>query len=202
MRSTNCDPHHAVVKLHTIQRLFFSRSKRASCRGIERRNLGDSRRVDVNRLVFWHINASIAPLLIVALGALALTSCSASKPTIPARSPSTESTVAAAPTSATLCALQSVGDLIEWSRNLHPPYSDGSTGLPASANEIGDIDGVNCRNYLDEFQALHAGNSADTSAGYRDCYEIAWASDNVGYNVGAVPAPRLNNVIQQAGNDC
>jgi hypothetical protein len=93
-------------------------------------------------------------------------------------------------------------DLIEWKKSSHEPYSDGSTGLPASANEIGDVDLINCKSTLDGWAALHADNDADTAAGYRDCYEIAWADDNPGYNVDAVPAPRLKNVLQEAGNDC
>jgi hypothetical protein len=116
--------------------------------------------------------------------------------------PSKDESTVAAPASGQPCNLISQGDLIEWSRNRHPPYSDGSTGLPPSATRIGDIDGVNCKNYLDEFPALHADNEADTAAGYRDCYEIAWAADNPGYNVDAVPAPRLKNVLEQAGNAC
>jgi hypothetical protein len=153
----------------------------------------------------FSINARIASTLISALATLVLTSCSEPEPAapspVPLPSPSSESTVAA-PASGQPCNLVSQGDLIEWSRNRHPPYSDGSTGLPPSANRIGDIDGVNCKNYLDEFPALHADNEADTAAGYRDCYEIAWAADNPGYNVDAVPAPRLKNVLEQAGNAC
>jgi hypothetical protein len=157
------------------------------------------------------IDDRIVSAFVVALATLALASCGESKPAAPSPFRSAESTVAApisqqatiaAPASEQRCSLVSDRDLIEWKRSSHPPYSDGSTGRPASAIEIGDVDLVNCKSYLDGWVANHEDNEADTAAGYRDCYEIAWADDNPGYNADAVPAPRLKNVIEQAGNAC
>lgn len=141
-------------------------------------------------------------IVVAALAAFTLTSCSgAPRPDSPPSTP-TSSTAVAAPTSERPCNLKPTRDLIEWSRLRHPPNADGSTGEPASATEIGNVDYVNCKNTLDGWVADHTPSDADIVAGYRDCYEIAWADDNPGYDVYAVPAPRLKNVLLQAGNDC
>jgi len=149
------------------------------------------------------IASSLASTAVAVPAALTLAACSGSTSAAdpsPSLAPSTA--VTSAPISKQACNLKSDGDLIEWSRNRHPSNSDGSTGAPASAVEIGDVDLVNCKSYLDGWVANHSDNAADNAAGYRDCYEIAWAKDNPGYDVDASPAPRLKNVIEQAGNDC
>jgi hypothetical protein len=99
-----------------------------------------------------------------------------------------------------------IGDLmLSYARG----YAANSLGVamigevrPSWAARIGDIDLAHCRSVLDGWEQIHEDNDADTAAGYRDCYEIAWADDNPGYDVDARPAPRLKHVIEQAGNDC
>ncbi|MEZ0358680.1 hypothetical protein [Mycobacterium sp. ENV421] len=61
---------------------------------------------------------------------------------------------------------------------------------------------VGCKSVLDGWVEDHSVSDAETAAGFRDCSEIAWADDNPGYDVHAVPAPRLKKVLLQAGNDC
>jgi hypothetical protein len=147
------------------------------------------------------MRARTASTVFMACTALVAVSCSESTPAVPSPSSSVESDVAA-PISKQACKLQSEGDLIEWSWKRHPAYSDGSTGLPASAVEIGDLELGTCKSYLDGWVEDHSDNAADDAAGYRDCYELAWAKDNPGYNIAAVPAPRLKNLLMQAGNGC
>lgn len=147
----------------------------------------------------------ILSTLVAALAMLALTSCGEPKQAAPSSSPSyspsSEPTVAAS-SSVQPCGLVSKGDLIEWQSNRHRPNADGETGPPPWAARIGDIDLAHCRSVLDGWEQIHEDNADDTEAGYRDCYEIAWADDNPGYDVDARPAPRLKHVIAQAGNDC
>jgi hypothetical protein len=147
----------------------------------------------------------IVSTLVAALAMLALTSCGESKQAAPSPSPSSSPSsglTVAASTPVQPCGLISKGDLIEWQSNRHRPYADGETGLPPRAARIGDIDLAHCRSALGGWEQVHEDNDADTAAGYRDCYEIAWADDNPGYDVDARPAPRLKHVIAQAGNDC
>jgi hypothetical protein len=147
--------------------------------------------------------------LVAALAMLSLTSCGESKQAVSSSSPSpSQSTVPISvsppgvpPPNDQPSDLVSDRDLIEWRSFRHRPDPDGSTGLPPSAIEVGDIDLARCRNVLDVWSDLHH-DLADTEMGYRDRWEIAWADDNPGYDVNARPAPRLKHVLQQAGNDC
>lgn len=149
----------------------------------------------------------IASALAAVLVPLMLASCSdrasdAPSPSPAAASSTVASTIPFGPTSGPGCHLAPVRELIEWHKSSHPPSADGSTGQPASAVKFGDINLVGCKSSLDGWVEKHSDSEADTAAGFRDCYEIAWADDNPGYDVYAVPAPRLKNVLMRAGNDC
>jgi hypothetical protein len=149
----------------------------------------------------------ISSTLVAGVASLVLTSCSGSQPAAPSPSPvATPSAVAqtapGAPGSGQPCHFAPVRNLIEWHKTSHPPSADGSTGPPASAVKFGDVNLVGCKSSLDGWVERHSDSAADTAAGFRDCSEIAWADDNPGYNVHAVPAPRLKNVLLRAGNDC
>jgi hypothetical protein len=85
----------------------------------------------------------------------------------------------------TPCTLPNTRDVIEWHRA--PRVED-------NAVEVGEVNLEFCRPTLDGWKASEA-----TGDGY--CGEIAWASDNPGYNADARLAPRLKNVIDEVG-DC
>ncbi|TDO12083.1 hypothetical protein EV580_3807 [Mycobacterium sp. BK086] len=93
-------------------------------------------------------------------------------------------------------------DLIEWHRSTHPAGPEGWTAPPASAVKFGNVNLVGCKSTLDGWVADHSNSEAETQAGFRDCFEIGWADENPGYDVHALPAPRLKSVLLQAGNDC
>jgi hypothetical protein len=63
------------------------------------------------------------------------------------------------------------------------------------AQEIGNCDLATGQNSLASFQ-----QTAGQAPG--ECTTIALASDNPGYNVNAVPAPPLKDVIESAGPGC
>src|SRR5882757_9819313 len=63
--------------------------------------------------------------------------------------------------------------------------------LPDAAQEVGDVDGSQCKLTLDSWKA-----GEPTGPGY--CAKIAWASDNPGYDVDARPAPPLKNVHRRS----
>ncbi|QEN15676.1 hypothetical protein ACRDU6_25975 [Mycolicibacterium sp. ELW1] len=149
----------------------------------------------------------ISSTLVAGVASLVLTSCSGSQPEAPSPSPvatpsAVVQTTPGAPGSGQPCHFAPVRNLIEWHKTSHPPSADGSTGPPASAVKFGDVNLVGCKSSLDGWVERHSDSAADTAAGFRDCSEIAWADDNPGYNVHAVPAPRLKNVLLRAGNDC
>ncbi|MCV7215566.1 hypothetical protein H7J51_09740 [Mycobacterium crocinum] len=149
----------------------------------------------------------IVSTLITVVAPLALVSCSGPEAAAPSPSPVAASSAVPratplAPTPGQPCHLVAVRDLIEWHRSSHPPSADGSTGQPASAVKFGNVNLVGCKSSLDGWVEEHSDSPADTAAGFRDCYEIAWADDNPGYDIHASPAPRLKNVLLQAGNDC
>ncbi|WP_445165445.1 hypothetical protein ACTXG7_16135 [Mycolicibacterium sp. Dal123E01] len=149
----------------------------------------------------------LVSILVAGVAPLVLLSCSRPEPAAPAPSPIAESSTVAQATSAEPdsgqpCHLVAVRDLIEWHKSSHLPGVDGSTGPPASAVKFGNVNLVGCKNSLDGWVEDHSESEAETAAGFRDCFEIGWADDNPGYDVHAVPAPRLKNVLLQAGNDC
>jgi hypothetical protein len=125
--------------------------------------------------------------------ALAAAGCSSTSPTPTAvahtASPvavKTSPKAAASPSPAPSCTLPDNRDLIE---------RDDDPGASILAEEIGEVDLENCTPTLDEFQQT-AGHGAG------ECTTIAWASDNPGYDVNAVPAPPLKDVIESAGPGC
>lgn len=135
--------------------------------------------------------------VVVGLG-LAACSSSASKPAAApvSQPPSTtasaqavaptqaSSTAEAASTSST-CNLPDRGDIIEWQK---------APGVADSAIELGGTDPAHCVLTFDSLKT-----SSPTGAGY--CTQAAWASDNVGYDPDATPAPRLKK-IQVSIGDC
>lgn len=127
-------------------------------------------------------------LAAVAVSALALGGCSSTSTPAAASAPSTAAvtatTAAASPTGS--CALPDSQDLIE---------RDDDPGASILASEVGEVDLANCTSTLDDFQ-----QTAGQAAG--ECTTIAWAKDNPGYDVNAVPAPPLKHVIESAGPGC
>lgn len=91
----------------------------------------------------------------------------------------------AAPPSAS-CKLKTTFDYI---------VRDDLPGASVQAQEIGNVDLANCTSSLADFAA---------TAGQADgeCTTIALASKNPGYDVNAVPAPPLKDVIESAGPGC
>ncbi|MDB4872549.1 MAG: hypothetical protein JWL97_3553 [Gemmatimonadales bacterium] len=67
--------------------------------------------------------------------------------------------------------------------------------LPPAAEVLGDVDYGNCRSTLETLP-----NASPHDPGY--CTQIAWASDNRGYNADATPAARLKKVILAIGPAC
>lgn len=72
---------------------------------------------------------------------------------------------------------------------------DDDPGASIMADEIGNTDYADCKSSLADFAA-----TAGQAPG--ECTTIALASDNPGYNVNAIPAPRLKDVIESAGPGC
>jgi|EndMetStandDraft_8_1072994.scaffolds.fasta_scaffold46428_3 hypothetical protein len=149
----------------------------------------------------------VVSTLVAGVAPLVLISCSRPEPAAPPPSPIASpsgswQTTSVAPGPGPSCHFVVVRDLIEWHKSSHLPSADGSTGPLPSAVKFGNVNLVGCKDSLDGWVADHSSSEADTAAGFRDCYEIAWADDNPGYDVHALPAPRLKNVLLQAGNDC
>lgn len=145
--------------------------------------------------------------LVAGVAPLVLVSCSGAQYGTPSPSPMAASSAVVQSTSlgpapGQPCHLVAVRDLIEWHKSSHLPSVDGSTGPPPSAVKFGNVNLVGCKDSLDGWVKEHSSTEADIAAGFRDCYEIAWADDNPGYDVHALPAPRLKSVLLQAGNDC
>jgi hypothetical protein len=72
---------------------------------------------------------------------------------------------------------------------------DDLPGAQILAEEIGNCDLATGQDSLASFQ-----QTAGQGAG--ECTTIALASDNPGYNVNAIPAPPLKDVIESAGPGC
>lgn len=84
------------------------------------------------------------------------------------------------------CTLPHFGYLLEWQ---HQP------GKPDRAYRISDIDKAKCAPALNNW-------TTGLPDGPGTCYMIGWASENVGYNVNAVPAPPLSKAIDKIGEGC
>lgn len=124
--------------------------------------------------------------LVLAAAVLALAGCS-SGPGTPDTAPGTQNTVGTttSPPSAT-CNLKSKADILV--RYVTPLG-------PATAQELGSVNLALCEPTFDTLA-----DTTSTDAGY--CTSTAWMSDNVGYNVDAVPAPPLKKIQAQAGQAC
>jgi hypothetical protein len=72
---------------------------------------------------------------------------------------------------------------------------DDDPAASIQASEIGNTDYASCSDSLSTFRA-EAGQAPG------ECTTIALASKNKGYNVDAVPAPPLRDVIESAGPGC
>lgn len=105
----------------------------------------------------------------------------------PADVPSTSApaTTAAVSTASSTCNLPDKGDVIV--REVFP-------NVPIDAMELGGTDPEHCTWTMDSLRT-----SQPTGPGY--CSEVAWASDNVGYDPNTVPAPPLKKVQEMIG-DC
>jgi hypothetical protein len=127
----------------------------------------------------------------IAAAAILLAACSSSSPaaapTVAATTAHAKAAAAHAKATPSLsCKLTTTFDYI---------VRDDDPGAGVLADEIGNVDFVNCRPSLDDFAA-----TAGQSQG--ECTTIALASDNPGYNVNATPAPPLKHVIESAGPGC
>lgn len=89
------------------------------------------------------------------------------------------------PSTSSTCNLPDKGDVIV--REVFP-------NVPIDAMELGGTDPEHCTWTMDSLRT-----SQPTGPGY--CSEVAWASDNVGYDPNAVPAPPLKKVQETIG-DC
>jgi hypothetical protein len=128
--------------------------------------------------------------------ALTLTACasvgsSTSPPPSPTLTPGPSPAVTAAratatPAASAACGLKTTFDYIV--RTTEP-------GVPAAAQEIGNVDLGNCTPALADF-AQTAGQAQG------ECTTIARARANRGYDVNAVPAPPLRRVLASAGPGC
>jgi hypothetical protein len=130
---------------------------------------------------------TISALLVTAAVTAA---CSSGSPT--ASSPAATSAAAAPASPAVVASASAKGctsptfDYIE---------RDDIPGAQKLAQEIGNCDLATGQDSLANFQ-----QTAGQGAG--ECTTIALASDNPGYDVNAVPAPPLRDVIESAGPCC
>lgn len=129
------------------------------------------------------------PFAVAAAAAvLALTAACSGSSSKPAAAPdvAAATSTAAQPTMNATCNLPHKGDVIE--RIVTP-------GNEATAQELGDVDEINCQSTFDSLKA-------ETPSGPGYCTQAAWLSDNPNYNVDAVPAPPLKKIQAQAGQGC
>ena len=120
---------------------------------------------------------------------LVIAGCSASTPGASSSGSPTPAAVAKGSPSASSsgCALKVTHDYLV--RTTEP-------GTPATVDEIGNVDEVNCTPALQNFAS-----EAGTAQG--ECTSIALASKNPGYPVNTTgPAPRLQHIIMTAGPGC
>lgn len=126
------------------------------------------------------------PLPIALTGALlTLAACSSSASSTSAAAPKASVPVTKASASPS-CKLTTTFDYIE---------RDDDPGASVMASEIGNTDYASCTSTLASF-ASEAGQAPG------ECTTIALASSNPGYDVNAVPAPPLKDVIMSAGPGC
>ena len=138
----------------------------------------------------WHVEWSMRTRQLLVIATLfATAACSSASPAAsvpPATSAATPpATTTAAPASVKGCTSPTF-DYIE---------RDDLPGAQTLAQEIGNCDLATGQNSLANFQ-----QTAGQAPG--ECTTIALASDNPGYDVNAVPAPPLKDVIESAGPGC
>lgn len=114
-----------------------------------------------------------------------LAACTSSHPPSVAQPADTATLTSPTPASAT-CALTTSRDII---------VRDVTPRLPPAAQVLGDVDYAKCRPSVETLP-----EEAPTGPGY--CTQIAWASDNPGYNADATPAAPLKKVIVEVGPGC
>ena len=123
----------------------------------------------------------------IAAGVLSVAACgSASSSAPPAASASAVAHHAAKPSPSASCTRTTSFDYIE---------RDDDPGASITADEIGNTDYSSCQDSLTTF-------AAEAGRGDGECTTIARASDNPGYDVNAIPAPPLKDVIESAGSGC
>lgn len=127
-----------------------------------------------------HLAAAVA----AASASVMLAACSSGASSPPAAA--TASAPAAKAAASSPCKLKTTFDYIE---------RDSDPGASIMAAEIGNVDLVNCTDSLSDF-AAQAGQAPG------ECTTIALASKNPGYDVNAVPAAPLKDVIGSAGPGC
>ena len=110
----------------------------------------------------------------------------AAPPAAPTTARATPATAAAKAAPSPACTLKTTYDYIE---------RDALPGASAEATEVGNVDLVSCSDTLATFR--QQARQADG-----ECTTIALASKNPGYNVDAIPAPPLKDVIMSAGPGC
>ena len=127
-------------------------------------------------------------IAVLAAVALSLTACGSTAPAATSAATAAASTAASSPAAeaSPACTLKTTFDYI---------VRDTEPGLPASAQEIGNVDLGNCTPSLGDFAA-----GAGQAQG--ECETIALASANPGYDVNATPAKPLRKVIESAGPGC
>lgn len=135
-------------------------------------------------------SATTTPAVRIPLGALTQpasrpteTQPASGKPTAHPSSAS-PSTAAAAPEPS--CALPNGQDVLV--RYIVP-------GLQPAAQELGEVDLAQCESTLD-----YIAQTSPMGDGY--CTQVAWASDNPGYNPDTLPAPPLKKVVEAVGGGC
>lgn len=127
-----------------------------------------------------------APAAAGLLAAVLLAACGSSGSTSAGAPAAAAHTAAAKAATTAACKLKTTFDYI---------VRDSDPGASVTAGEIGNVDFANCTDSLSDFAA-----TAGQASG--ECTTIALASKNPGYNVNAVPAPPLKDVIQSAGPGC
>lgn len=117
------------------------------------------------------------------LCAAAVAACSGASAPPPAAAPAS---AAAKPSASASCNLKDTPTYI---------VRDDDPGASVIASDVGNADFASCTTTL-------AGFAAEAGQASGECTTIALASSNPGYDVSAVPAPPLKDVIESAGPGC
>lgn len=120
------------------------------------------------------------------LCAAAVAACSGAGAPPPAAAPASATAAAVRPSASASCDLKDTPTYI---------VRDDDPGASVIASDIGNADYASCTTAL-------AGFAATAGQASGECTTIALASSNPGYDVNAVPAPPLKDVIESAGPGC